>query len=43
MLALIVNKEKQLQLDMNDEVVAGAVVCTNGSVVHPLLKPAGAA
>lgn len=38
MLALIVNKDKQLQLDMNDEVVAGVVVTRDGAVVHPQVK-----
>jgi NAD(P) transhydrogenase subunit alpha len=38
MLALIVNKDKQLHIDMNDEVVAGVVVTRDGVVVHPQVK-----
>lgn len=38
MLALIVNKDKQVQLDMSDEVIAGVVVTRDGAVVHPQVK-----
>ncbi len=38
LLALLINKEGQLNLDLNDEIVAGVVVCHDGNVVHPTMK-----
>jgi len=38
LLAILINKEGQLNLDLNDEIVAGVVVCHDGNVVHPLIK-----
>ncbi|MGN6369216.1 MAG: Re/Si-specific NAD(P)(+) transhydrogenase subunit alpha [Phycisphaerae bacterium] len=38
LLALLVNKEGQLVLNLEDEVIAGALVCHAGKVVHPRVR-----
>jgi NAD(P) transhydrogenase subunit alpha len=38
LLALLIQKDGTLQLDMSDEIVAGVVMCQDGNVVHPVLK-----
>ena len=41
-LALLINPEKQLQIDRSDEIVKAALLTFDGAVVNPALTPAAA-
>jgi NAD(P) transhydrogenase subunit alpha len=38
LLAIMVDKENQLQLDFEDEVIAGACIARGGEIVHPMAR-----
>ena len=38
LVAVLVDKEANLKLDVTDEVIAGCLVCSKGSVVHPRVQ-----
>jgi H+-translocating NAD(P) transhydrogenase subunit alpha len=38
LVALLVDKEAKLKLDVTDEVIAGCLACHQGAVVHPRIK-----
>lgn len=40
LLALLIQKDGTLKVDLADEVIAGVVACQGGKVVHPMLKKA---
>ncbi len=38
-LALIIDKDKALKIDLTDEIIKGTLLTTDGAVVHPALAP----
>jgi len=41
-LALLIDKDKTLKIDLNDEIVKATLLTRDGAIVHPQLAPTGA-